>query len=425
MKEMVLKNNNNSKEYLLRKKAEEQLKNMQYEPGKSLSEADRLKLLHELQVHQIELEMMNEELRLTRDKAELNAEKYEELYDFAPAGYLTLQPDGSIRELNLSAAQMLGSERSRLINKNFRYFVFTDSLHDFDECFSKINKYKAKASCELMLKINDNNSMFVYLEGKSINNGHDCFVSMIDITKRRETEEVLRHTSEALKRSNTELEQFAYAVSHDLQEPLRMISGYIMFLEESLQGHLNDKSKEYIAYIADGSKRMIILIKDLLTYSRVTLRQKELEPTDQNNIVEEVLKDLNFSIADAKAVIRRDKLPIVNANPTLMRQLFQNLIGNAIKFRGKENPVINITFERKAGSLVFCVRDNGIGIKPEFSERVFIIFQRLHEREKYPGTGIGLALCKKIVENHGGSMWVESEEGKGAAFYFTLPEKQT
>ncbi|MGE5400835.1 MAG: sensor histidine kinase [Ignavibacteriales bacterium] len=417
-----MKNNNSPKDDPLRKKAEELLTNKQDKPGRSLSEADRLKLLHELQVHQIELEMMNEELRLARDKAELSAEKFEELYDFAPAGYLTLEPDGSISELNLSAAQMLGSERSRLINNDFRNFVSNSSLLDFDECFSEIFEDKSKASCELMLSVKDNNSMFVYLEGKSIDNGNNCIVSMIDITMRRKTEETLRHTSEALKRSNTELEQFAYAVSHDLQEPLRMINGYIKLLEEKLRGTLDAKAAGYMDNILDGSKRMFILIKDLLAYSRVTLRQKELESTDLNNIVEEVLKDLNFAITDAKAVIRRDKLPVVNAIPTLMRQLFQNLIGNAIKFRGKENPVINITFERKAGGLVFCVRDNGIGIGPEFSERIFIIFQRLHEREKYQGTGIGLALCKKIVENHGGSMWVESEEGKGAAFYFSLPD---
>ncbi|MGE5499165.1 MAG: sensor histidine kinase, partial [Syntrophothermus sp.] len=310
----------------------------------------------------------------------------------------------------------------RLINNNFRNFVSNSSLLDFDECFSEIFEDKSKASCELMLRVKDKNSIFVYLEGQSIDNGNNCIVSMIDITMRRKTEEALRHTSEALKRSNTELEQFAYAVSHDLQEPLRMINGYIKLLEEKLRGTLDAKTAGYMDNILDGSKRMFILIKDLLAYSRVTLRQKELESTDLNNIVEEVLKDLNFAITDAKAVIRRDKLPVVNAIPTLMRQLFQNLIGNAIKFRGKESPVINITFEHKAGDLVFCVRDNGIGIGPEFSERIFIIFQRLHEREKYQGTGIGLALCKKIVENHGGSMWVESEEGKGAAFYFSLPD---
>ncbi|MGE5353890.1 MAG: sensor histidine kinase, partial [Acidobacteriota bacterium] len=338
-----MKNNNSPKDDPLRKKAEELLTNKQDKPGRSLSEADRLKLLHELQVHQIELEMMNEELRLARDKAELSAEKYEELYDFAPAGYLTLQPDGSISELNLSAAQMLGSERSRLINNNFRNFVSNSSLLDFDECFSEIFEDKSKASCELMLSVKDNNSMFVYLEGKSIDNGNNCIVSMIDITMRRKTEEALRHTSEALKRSNTELEQFAYAVSHDLQEPLRMINGYIKLLEEKLRGTLDAKAAGYMDNILDGSKRMFILIKDLLAYSRVTLRQKELESTDLNNIVEEVLKDLNFAITDAKAVIRRDKLPVVNAIPTLMRQLFQNLIGNAIKFRGKESPVINIT----------------------------------------------------------------------------------
>lgn len=415
------KNNNNPRNNLLRKKAEEKLKVSQDKPGTPFSEADNLKLLHELQVHQIELEMINEELRLARDKAETSAEKYLELYDFAPAGYLTLLPDGSISELNLSAAQMLGGERSRFVNKNFRYFVFSDSLHDFEECFSELFADNAKSSCELTLSVKDSDPIFIHLEGKSIAGGNQCIIAIIDITKRRNAEKALIQISDALKRSNAELEQFAYAISHDLQEPLRMISGYIRFLENKLKGTLDDKTSEYLDSIIDGSKRMSTLIRELLAYSRVTLQQKDPAASDLNIIIEEVLKDLNFAIADSNAEIRHDKLPVVDANPTLMRQLFQNLIANAIKFRGKDNPVINVTYERKAGRLVFCVRDNGIGIKPEFSERIFMIFQRLHEKEKYSGSGIGLALCKKIVENHGGSIWVESEEGKGAAFYFTLP----
>ncbi|MDP4173357.1 MAG: ATP-binding protein [Bacteroidota bacterium] len=420
---MKSNNYNSPKENLLRKKAEEQLKKLQDKPGKPLSEADSLKLLHELQVHQIELEMMNEELRLARDKAETNEEKYAELYDFAPFGYLTLMPDATISELNLSAARLLGTERSVLINRNFNYFLYSDSKPVFDDFLRKVFENNEKASCELMLRTEDHTMMYVYLEGKNIENSESCLLTMIEITERRKAEKALTYTSEALKRSNAELEQFAYAVSHDLQEPLRMISGYIKFLEDNLRGTLDYKTSKYMDYIVDGSKRMFTLIKDLLAYSRVASQKEETVPADLNNVIEEVLKDLKLSIDDTKAEIKADKLPVVRANPALMRQLFQNLIANAIKFRGKENPVIYITFERKAGNLVFCVRDNGIGINPEFSERIFMIFQRLHEREKYPGTGIGLALCKKIVENHGGKIWIESEEGKGAAFYFTLPEE--
>lgn len=408
---------------ILRNKAEEQLKIIKGITKQPLAEAETIKLLHELQVHQIELEMMNEELRHARDRAEVISEKFEELYDFAPAGYLTLLSDGIISELNLSAARMLGTERSNIVNTYFRNFVSLEFLSVFDEYFRKVIEKDEKVSFELMLSCTDFNSIFVLCEGKSFANGSKCLLSMIDITKRRHAEEALNLVSKALKTSNTELEQFAYAVSHDLQEPLRMISSYTSLLKEKLKGTLDETNTEFMEFIIDGAKRMSSLIQDLLKYAHVSSQNTELSPIDLNKVKEGILKDLNLAISDSKAVIKSDKLPTIKANSAQMRQLFQNLIANAIKFRGDNNPVINITVERTRENITFCVRDNGIGISPKYSDRIFKIFQRLHEREKYSGTGIGLALCKKIVENHGGSIWVESEEDKGAAFYFTLPDK--
>ncbi|MGE5402006.1 MAG: sensor histidine kinase [Ignavibacteriales bacterium] len=417
------KSNINSPEAaLLRQKAEELLKKIQDKTKPSVSEANTLKLLHELQVHQIELEMINEELRLARDQAEINAEKYLELYDFAPSGYLTLNPDGIVSELNFSSAKILGMERSMLIGRNFRSFISAESKSIFDDFFKKVSESNTKVACELRLSTEDSTSMFIYIEGKSSEDGLKYDLTIIDITDRRIVEEILKQTFAALEKSNADLQQFAYAASHDLQEPLRMITSYIQLLEKKLTGILDDQTSKYMEYISDGAKRMQALIHGLLTYSRITTHKEEFRPTDPNQIIENVLKDLEFAITDSKAEIKADKLPGIKADPTQMHQLFQNLIANAIKFRGEVNPVININFERMGRSLVFCVRDNGIGINPESFEQIFGIFQRLHEREKYPGTGIGLALCKKIVENHGGRIWVESEEGKGAAFYFTLSD---
>ncbi|HEX2962476.1 MAG: ATP-binding protein [Bacteroidota bacterium] len=420
---MKKNNGNNPKEDSLRRKAEEKLKKQQNKTESYPSEADGLKLLHELQVHQIELEMINEELRLARDKAEINAGKYLELYDFAPSGYLTLHPDGIISELNFSSAKILGMERSMLIGRNFKFFISAESKPVFDDFFKKVFQSSTKAACELMLHTEDNTSMFVYIEGKISENPPKCSLTMIDITDRRIVEESLKHTLAALEKSNSDLQQFAYAASHDLQEPLRMITNYINLLEKKLKGTLDAQTGKYLEFIIDGAKRMQGLIHGLLLFSRITAQKKEFKPTDLNYIVEDVLKDLELIITESGAEINVSKLPVLNAEPTQMHQLFQNLIANAIKFRGEKNPVIHIIAERRENSLIFCVRDNGIGINPEFLERVFMIFQRLHEREKYAGNGIGLALCKKVVENHGGRIWVESEEGKGAAFYFTIPDK--
>ncbi|MGE5432980.1 MAG: sensor histidine kinase [Syntrophomonadaceae bacterium] len=420
---MKKNNDNTTKENLLRKRAEEKLKKLNGKTESSSTEADTLKLMHELQVHQIELEMINEELRLARDKAELNAEKYLELYDFAPSGYLTLDREGIISELNFSSAKILGMERSRLIGRNFKFFISAESKPVFDEFFNKVFESNAKAVCELMLQTDGDTSIFVYIEGKDSENGQKCSLTMIDITDRRIVEESLKQTLAALERSNSDLQQFAYAASHDLQEPLRMITNYIKLLEKKLAGTLDDQTSKYLEFIIDGAKRMQGLIHGLLLFSRISTQPKEFKSIDLNNIIADVLKDLELIINESGAEINVSKLPGINAEPTQMHQLFQNLIANAIKFRGETNPVISINAERKGSSLIFCVRDNGIGINPEYFERIFMIFQRLHEREKYSGNGIGLSLCKKIVENHGGRMWVESEEGKGAAFYFTFPEK--
>ena len=243
------------------------------------------------------------------------------------------------------------------------------------------------------------------------------------ITRRETAEEELKQTVTDLRRSNAELEQFAYVASHDLQEPLRMISSYVQLLARRYEGKLDADADDFIGFAVDGAKRMQTLINDLLVYSRVGTRGKPFEPTNCEDVLNQVLANLEVAIDEGGAVVTHDPLPTVAADSSQLTQLFQNLIGNAIKFHGEDAPRVYIAAERKGDEWEFSVADNGIGIDPEFFERIFVIFQRLHGRDEYSGTGIGLAVCKKIVERHGGRMWVEAEQGKGATFYLTIPAK--
>ena len=231
--------------------------------------------------------------------------------------------------------------------------------------------------------------------------------------------------TEELARSNADLEQFAYVASHDLQEPLRMVSSFLQLLHTRYETQLDENARSYIDFSVDGAKRMTHLIQDLLAYSRVERKGNKLRPTDAGAALDGALANLRGSIQESCATIIRDDLPTVVADPTQLMQLFQNLIGNAIKFRVEGRPCqVHVGAKKDAGQWLFSVRDNGIGIPPEQSERVFVIFQRLHGRKEYPGTGIGLAICKKIVERHGGKIWVESTPGSGAAFHFTISDRQ-
>jgi len=230
---------------------------------------------------------------------------------------------------------------------------------------------------------------------------------------------------EELARSNRDLEQFAYVASHDLQEPLRMIATYTQLLAERYRGKLDDNADKYIHYAVDGALRMQLLIQDLLAFSRVGRHGTDLRETDCGAIVETAIKNLEVAIQESGAQIIYDKLPTVIADGSGLLQVLQNLIANAIKFRGSEPSVIRMTAERRMKEWVFSVADNGIGIAPEHAEAVFVIFRRLHTRAEYPGSGIGLAICKKIIEQHGGRIWVESQLGHGSTFKFTLPVKRT
>ena len=242
-----------------------------------------------------------------------------------------------------------------------------------------------------------------------------------EITERKRAEEMLAQQAQELARSNAELEQFAYVASHDLQEPLRVVTSHLKFLEGCCKGRLDSKAVESIACAVDGATRMQMTIKDLLTYSRVGMWGEDFEPTDCEAVLDQTLADLQVAIEESGAVVTHDPLPTVMADDLQLSQVFQNLIGNAIKFRGEESPCVHVSAQQEGDGWVFSVRDNGIGIDPEYADCIFEVFQRLYTWEEYPGTGIGLAICKKIVERHGGRIWVESRPGEGSTFYFAIP----
>ena len=243
----------------------------------------------------------------------------------------------------------------------------------------------------------------------------------LDITERKLAEQALLRRTEELKRSNTELEQFAYVASHDLQEPLRMVSSYMQLLSRRYKGKLDSNADEFIAFAVDGAKRMQQLINDMLAFSRVATRGHEFKPVEADAALRQALLNLKAAIEESHANVTFDPLPVVNADSGQLTQLFQNLIGNALKFRRQEPPRVHVSAERRAKEWVFSVRDNGIGIEPQHLERIFVIFQRLHAASEFPGTGLGLAISKKIAERHGGRLWVTSEPGAGSVFYFSIP----
>ncbi|MGC9356663.1 MAG: sensor histidine kinase, partial [Anaerolineae bacterium] len=244
-----------------------------------------------------------------------------------------------------------------------------------------------------------------------------------DITERKRAEDQLQQYATNLEQSNQELQQFAHVASHDLREPLRMVRSYVQLLERRYGDQLDDTAREYIDFAVDGVIRMEELIRGLLLYSRIDTGDGDAEvgPVDCEAVLAQTLANLKVVIEERSAQITHDPLPTVGGSEIQIRRLFQNLIDNAIKFTNGQRPLVHISAERRGEAWLFSVRDNGIGLDPAFKDHIFVIFQRLHSRDAYPGTGIGLAICRKIVERHGGRIWVESEPGEGATFYFTLP----
>ncbi len=354
-------------------------------------------------------------------------EKYRMIIESAVEGIFQSIREGRFVSANPAMARILGYETpEELISsvKNIveQIYVRPDDRTKIMEAFDTEGMVK-DVQVEWLRK--DGASVWLTLSGHAVYDRDGnvvCYEGIaMDTTERRQTHELLALRAKELARSNEELEQFAYIASHDLQEPLRMVAGYAELLGKRYSGKLDDSADDFINFIIDGANRMKRLIDDLLAYSRVGTRTKTLASVALNDIVDLAMSNLALAIEDCHAHVTRDSLPHLTGDDVQLVQLFQNLIANAIKFHGAAPPKVHIWTEREEGNWVISVKDNGIGIDPKNFERIFIIFQRLHGRGEYTGTGIGLAVCKKIVERHGGNLWVESEPGQGAVFKFTIP----
>ncbi|MBD1880058.1 PAS domain S-box protein [Coleofasciculus sp. FACHB-T130] len=339
-------------------------------------------------------------------------------------GILFWDVSGNVTEANNAFLEMVGYTREDLLLGKVHWKKMTPVEYNYlDE--KGIQELAATGICSPFEKEyirKDGSRIPVLLGGAVLEGSQDkgvCFV--IDITERKRMEEALFKQAQELARSNAELEQFAYVASHDLQEPLRMVASYTQLLSRRYKGRLDEDADDFIDFAVDGANRMQRLIQDLLEYSRLGTRSREFEMVDCDRSFEEAIANLQIAIAESNATVTHDPLPSVRGDATQLGQLLQNLIGNGIKFRKDAPPQVHVSAQTSENEWVFSVRDNGIGIAPAHQARIFVIFQRLHARETYPGNGMGLAICKKIVDRHGGRIWVDSEWGQGSVFYFTIP----
>jgi len=361
-----------------------------------------------------------------------SAEKYEvftissarnadRIIDLINEGIVLLDREGSLTTANRAAKEIFGYSEGTQTKDNYGFMEHqiknAGVIADGDEVTNSELTFKDSGGTEKTVLV----SSRTLLKDRA-NSGRVCTIR--DITGKKKTEVDLVESVMELKRSNEELESFAYVASHDLKEPLRMVTSYVQLIRKKFLDKIGSDGNDYINFASDGAIRMSALIEGLLEYSRVRKAKNEFSMVETSAIVDKVLNTMKFIIQDKKAAIGvKDQLPVIKADSTQIEQLFQNIIGNALKFTGNEPPVIAVSAEKRGNNYQFTVKDNGIGIDMQYNEKIFQIFQRLHGRNEYEGTGMGLAICKKITESHGGKIWVESDgPGKGCSLCFTLPD---
>ena len=368
-----------------------------------------------------------EEIRAASEALRESEKQFRDLYNNAPAAYLAVGKDARIQRANEQTTHLLGYALDEVIGRPV-FDLYADTPAGKEKARQVFQRFVAGEQTrdeELQMRHADGRLIWIGLTVEPVRDAHGEILEtrsiVIDITERKQAEAALQKYADELKRSNKELEQFAYVVSHDLQEPLRTVNSFVKLLEKRYQGQLDADADTFIGFIVDGTSRMQALIRDLLGLSRVGLHTLKQEAIDVNELLGRTLSGMQTTLVEAEAEVTHDALPTVEADATQLSLLLQNLISNAVKFRGDSPPCVHVSAHRSNGSWRFAVQDNGIGIKVDLQERIFEVFRRLHSRNKYDGTGIGLAICKKIVERHGGRIWVESEEGQGATFFFTIP----
>jgi PAS domain S-box-containing protein len=357
-----------------------------------------------------------------------SGEQFEAIIDSAMDAIITVDEAQRIVLFNPAAEKMMGCLASEALGQPLNRFIpqrfragHAEQVQNFGrsgETRRQIGKQETLSALradgtELPAEISISQ---VEIDGRKL------FTAIVrDISERQRATETLAKNLEELARSNRDLEQFAYVASHDLQEPLRMVASYTQLLAERYRGQLDETADKYIGYAVEGAQRMQTLVQDLLNFSRVGRNGRQRNSTNANAALDTALLNFQAAIKENGAEITHTELPLVLSDHLQLVQLFQNLIGNAIKFRSHETPRVSISAENAGADCRFTVRDNGVGIAPEHAESIFMIFHRLHTRAEYPGNGIGLAICKKIVEQHGGKIWVEPHPGQGSTFKFMLP----
>jgi PAS domain S-box-containing protein len=381
-------------------------------PGKT---TDKLKSeLLEMRQRISELEALEIELKRSD-------QLFRPLFYSSPIGIYIVQ-NGCFRLVNQQFTRISGYDEDELIGRPSLNLVLKEDRNSVREKAVEMLKGKRSSAYEFRLVTKKAETKWVMETVAPVfyQKERATLGNLIDITERKQTEDRLKQITTEVQRSNTELEQFAYVISHDLQEPLRMVSSYTQLLAKRYQSKLDADADEFIAYAVDGAKRMQTLLYDLLEYSRVGTRGKFPSLVNCEDIVQQAMDNLKIAIEECGALVSHDAIPTIKADEGQLVRLFQNLIGNAIKFHGQEPPRVHISAKRRCDMVTFSVRDNGIGIDPQHAQSIFEIFRRLHTREEYPGTGMGLAICKKIVERHGGRIWVQSKSGEGSTFCFTM-----
>ena len=361
------------------------------------------------------------ELEILETELKQSEELFRMLFHSSPIGIYIVQ-DRCFRLVGHQFSQITGYSEDELIGIPSLNLVLSEDRNAVRENAVKMLKGERSLGYEFRMVLKNAEHKWVmetvapvFYQGKRATLGN-----LVDITERKQAEEKLKQITSEMQRSNTELEQFAYVISHDLQEPLRMVSSYTQLLGRRYHGKLDADADEFITYAVDGANRMQALLQDLLDYSRVGTRGKPFKLTCCKDVLEQVMANLKIAIEESEALVSHGPLPTIMADEGQLIQLLQNLIGNAVKFHGQEPPRVHVSAERKYNVWVFSVRDNGIGIDSQHAQGIFEIFRRLHTREEYPGTGMGLAICKKIVERHDGRIWVQSQPGEGSTFYFTI-----
>ena len=367
--------------------------------------------------------------RKLAEEAKIASEiRYRRLFETAQDGILILDADtGQIVEVNPFLITMLGFSRDQFLGKKlWEIGLFKDIVAN-KENFEELQRKEYVRYEDMPIETADGQRIAVEFLSNvyTVNNKKVIQCNIRDITVRKKLEEDLKIKAAELVRSNIELQQFAYVASHDLQEPLRAISGFTELLVKRYHGKIDEKADKYLDFITEGTLRMQQMIQDLLTYSRVQTQEHKYVLTNSNISLDLALSDLQVATKEHHAVITNDPLPSIYADQEQITKMFQNLIGNAIKFhKPGVAPHIHLAAKQDEKSWIFSVSDNGIGIDPQYSDRIFKIFQRLHTRDEYPGTGIGLAICKRITEQHGGTIWIESVPGSGSTLYFTIPKRK-